>query len=281
MRVVLRDVVPGMDGVVRLITSADIAFAEAHFHSHDELELNLVLSGWARYLLEGGRYDLAAGNLLWLFPGQEHMLFESSADFSMWVAVFAPRLVRRQAAVLGAPELTDDDPPGQHCRALAPPDTEELNTLLASLAEGDQPADSRRSGMHWLLARAWTLYQRARADRPTDVDPAIARAAELVQENERSWPLRELARELGLSPSWISRRFHRQLGLTLVEYRNRQRLARFLERARSARAPNLLRLALDAGFTSYPQFTRVFRRALGAGPRAWLRAARPRPARRA
>ena len=59
-------------------------------------------------------------------------------------------------------------------------------------------------------------------------------------------------------------------GVSLVDYRNRLRLDRFvalLDRG----GTNLLEAALEAGFGSYSQFHRVFRSRLHATPREYLR----------
>jgi len=100
----------------------------------------------------------------------------------------------------------------------------------------------------------------------------IGTVVQLLQDGERSWSLGELAAEVQRSPSWLSRSFHRQMGMTMADFRNRQRLTRFLDAYRRDGGDTLLAAALAAGFTSYPQFSRVFRAATGVGPRTFLAA---------
>ena len=83
--------------------------------------------------------------------------------------------------------------------------------------------------------------------------------------------LAELARQAGLSPSRLSRLFRAQTGVSLVEYRNQQRLERFLRLYRQGRRWSMLAAALTAGFGSYPQFHRVFKRLMGSGPAEYRR----------
>ncbi|HVY39865.1 MAG TPA: AraC family transcriptional regulator [Polyangia bacterium] len=81
---------------------------------------------------------------------------------------------------------------------------------------------------------------------------------------------KEIADRLQISLSRLARVFKTEMGMSLVEYRNRLRLDRFgvlLENGRS----NLLEAALDAGFGSYAQFHRVFRALRHAAPREYLR----------
>jgi AraC-like DNA-binding protein len=271
VRVILRDVDPVMRGMVNRYQADPVALAESRPHRHDELECNLVIRGHGSYLLSGRRYDLSRGCLLWLFPRQEHMLISHSADFLMWVTVFSPDLVRSLADELQAPELRADDPPGYFCRMLDGEAWEDLDRLCQALADPSIAPAARRQGLGWLLTQAWTRYQRAVTiiELPS-IDPVIERAVQLLQDPHQPWQLPELARELRRSPSWISRRFHRELGMTISDFRNRQRLTRFFDSHRRHAGANLLTLALRAGFTSYPQFTRVFRTLMGQGPRRYL-----------
>jgi AraC-like DNA-binding protein len=81
---------------------------------------------------------------------------------------------------------------------------------------------------------------------------------------------KEIAGALDISLSRLSRVFKAEMGMSLVEYRNRLRLDRFsvlLDRGRT----NLLEAALAAGFGSYAQFHRVFRALRHVTPREYLR----------
>lgn len=67
----------------------------------------------------------------------------------------------------------------------------------------------------------------------------------------------------------LATHFRKQVGATLVDYRNRLRVERFLGLVDRG-GGNLLEAALDAGFGSYAQFHRVFRRMLSVTPREYL-----------
>jgi AraC-like DNA-binding protein len=74
-----------------------------------------------------------------------------------------------------------------------------------------------------------------------------------------------------LSPARLSRQFKIQVGLGIAEYRSRARLERFLELYREGRPITALAAALEAGFQSYAQFHRVFRRLMGQSPAEFRR----------
>ncbi len=80
---------------------------------------------------------------------------------------------------------------------------------------------------------------------------------------------RDLAKRLGANGPRLGQTFADDMGMSLVEYRNRLRIERFF----SLVAPgggNLMQAALDAGFGSYAQFHRVFRDLVGATPKEYL-----------
>ena len=84
---------------------------------------------------------------------------------------------------------------------------------------------------------------------------------------------KQIAARLDISLSRLARVFKAQLGMSLVEYRNRLRLERFSVLMDQGRM-NLLDAALAAGFGSYAQFHRVFRALRKTSPSDYVRATR-------
>lgn len=83
-------------------------------------------------------------------------------------------------------------------------------------------------------------------------------------------PLAQLGREVGLSPSQLCKRFKKETGLTLSEYRLRRRI----ERAKTLllnRQVRVCEAAFEAGFGSIPHFNRAFRRVTGCAPSEYRR----------
>jgi AraC-like DNA-binding protein len=112
--------------------------------------------------------------------------------------------------------------------------------------------------------------------------PAVTKAARMLSQDP-SLTGADIAAELDVSPSRFARVFKAQMGASIVDYRNRLRLERFLALV-DAGGNNLLEAALAAGFGSYAQFNRVFHVLRGMPPREYLatrgRAARAAPARK-
>jgi AraC-like DNA-binding protein len=85
----------------------------------------------------------------------------------------------------------------------------------------------------------------------------------------------QLARDLGVSAGHLARSFKREMAMSLVDYRNRLRMDRFFEAVYgNADCRTLHDAAIEAGFGSYAQFHRTYRKFHGAPPRATLDVAR-------
>jgi len=244
-------------------------------HHHAELELNLVTRGAGTYLLGNRHYQIRRGDLLWLFPSQEHVLIEQTSDFEMWIAVFRRRLIKRSATDLASLPLLQRGFAGDTCRRLRQQDLSRLEELFAQLTDTSDEPGFLNAGLAYVLLQAWKCFDRAVEVPARSVHPAVERTAKLLLSDEHSYPLARLARLSGLSPSRLSRIFKQQTGLPIVEFRNRQRIERFLEnyelRRNSGRPATLLEAALEAGFGSYAQFHRVFRQVAGCSPAAYQR----------
>jgi AraC-like DNA-binding protein len=241
-------------------------------HHHAELELNLVTRGSGTYLLGNRHYQIRRGDLLWLFPAQEHVLFEQAADFQMWVVVFKRRMIRRIAINPKARVLLQRSFADGTCRRLKQRDLVRFEELFAGLTEESTEPGLVNAGLAYALLQAWKCFEHAGEVPVREVHPAVERAARFMLDGTTSCGLEELAELVGLSPSRLSRLFKQQTGLSVVEFRNRQRMERFLnQHEEMAERPTLLEAALEAGFGSYPQFHRVFRRVAGCSPREYQR----------
>jgi AraC-like DNA-binding protein len=104
-----------------------------------------------------------------------------------------------------------------------------------------------------------------------EVHPAVEKAARLLRDETESDNLESMAEKCGLSRSRLSRLFKQQAGVSLVEYRQRQCLERFLAIFGRGRRLTLLEAALQAGFGSYANFHRVFKQSMRQSPAEYRR----------
>ena len=263
---------PGYDGIINLFS---VTPWTGPAHRHDELEFNLVVQGSADCVIGGRRHALGPNCLLWIFPGQEHMLARESTDFEMWVAVFRRSQVRRIARALNAPVLAKFRPIGHFCRII---DSDAAALLAQFMAATVQRRERTflphfNTSLDWLLMEAWRRFESS-SDLPVnaDIHPAVQRLAALLREDPST--LDDMARRVGMSPAWLSRLFQSQMKISIPAFRNRQRLHAFLRLYKKGGYHTLTHAALEAGFQSYVQFYRVFIDLMGLSPRQFAAAQR-------
>ena len=113
----------------------------------------------------------------------------------------------------------------------------------------------------------------APANEPSPARRLAIAAAKLLGRDPRLGG-REVAARLGVSLGRLAHVFKSEIGMSIVDYRNRVRLDRFTALV-DGRRRGLLDAARAAGFGGYAQFHRVFRSLRHQTPRAYLRLLHP------
>jgi len=258
---------PGANGSVFLAGQPSRRFQS---HHHDELELNLVLTGRASYLFGNQRVPLPPHSMIWLFPKQEHVLIDCSHDFSMWVLVFRQDLVAQETGLAARHILRSGDPGEILCRQIGARQADALSHVFQNASEESGDFEFLNAALGYALVASGKAFQFSREPIPlSDVHPAVAKAVRLLSEANDIISLEPLARSAGLSAARLSRLFKQQTGISVTGFRQRQCLERFLQLYRTGARYSLIEAALLAGFGSYPQFHRVFCRLMGMNPAAY------------
>lgn len=265
-------------------------------HHHVELELNLVAAGSVTYVVGGQRFTFQKRTLLWMFPDQEHELVDRTSDAQYYVAVFKPDLIDRACrgsrySGLKKSKLSKE---GVLYTELSPEDFDLIRRTMESIVVdgidsellnreagfGLSPGFSFRhndpdwlnAGLRHLLLLSWRHQQgRSGTNRQVHLHPAVRKALKWINAESNSSNTETLAEYCGVSESYLSRLFHKQIGVPLTRYRNSVRLSHFWEAYRSKEDPTVLEAVFEAGFGSYAQFYRVFREVYGYGPREALK----------
>jgi AraC-like DNA-binding protein len=241
-------------------------------HVHAELEMHLVTHGQCVFLLGEHRIEADRGTLLWVPPRREHTILDPSPSFRRWMLLTRPRLVRRVLPPDDVQLLLGRGARGQDAPALGRSlDAKATHALVQQFDEASRTGREHfalhNATMGHLLARAFSAY--ASADgRPTSsiLHPAVAAAIRLLRAGDDVGSRADVARRCGISEWHLSKLFHEQVGVSLLDFRSRCRLERFLELYGDGRGVKMTSVALEAGFGSYPQFHRVFRERMGCAP---------------
>lgn len=222
-------------------------------HHHRRTQFLCVFSGVVLVATDRGRWMIPPGHALLIPRGLEHSV-EMYSDVSMRsVYIYSPegRAAAREPVVL---EVTD----------LA-------RQLIAEALRKGAVAEDRVRGelvMALLLDEIGRLQER-RLGLPF---PASGRLAGLcrdfVAQPSPAAKIDDWARRLNMSRRTFTRFFREEMGVSFVTWR--QQACLFACLPRLAAGEPVTRVALDAGYESVPAFTTMFRRMLGAAPRAYL-----------
>lgn len=117
-----------------------------------------------------------------------------------------------------------------------------------------------------MLAIVGDASRRAAADATSRPPRWLEQARQLMRDRfTETLTLAEIAREVGVSPSYLAQMFHKHYFNTVGGYLRQLRLE-FARREMAASNAPLCQIALAAGFSDQSHLTRMFRRHMGISP---------------
>jgi AraC-like DNA-binding protein len=236
-------------------------------HRHLEIEANIVETGSCRYLIDGRVQNLSRGDLLWLFPEQEHVILDASDDMALWVMLARPGFLATRTQRV--PSHASQQPQFGKPHRLRESERLHLTGVAASLVACEDDPAHHADGLAWWFDQAARITEAQAGRSGRALHPAIVKSLSMLEANP-SLPLPDLARAVHLSASRLSHLFAEQVERSVSAHRNHLRLQRFQEQLQAGDCRNLTQAAFDAGFGSYAQFARVLRASTGVTPRALL-----------
>lgn len=234
-------------------------------HSHEEYMIAVTERGAALPRFWGGAQPVGRSDIFVLNPGEVHGGGPATGASWQYRSFYVPAdLMQRVAHDLtgvdwGAPHFPQqvfDDPP--------------LMALLrrAHVAlEGPGSALERESRLLEAISSLIARYALGRLPvQPVGREPrAVRRAREMLDAlPEENVTLERLAREAGLSPTYLSRVFRRETGLPPHAYQVLMRLR--LAKGLLGEGVSIAQAAVEAGFYDQAHLTRHFKRVYGVTP---------------
>jgi AraC-like DNA-binding protein len=289
----------GNEGFLFLYKSGNHQKEMKYPHRHVELEMNLIIKGSAEYILSNQCYKLTRGSIVWLFPGQHHQLCKTDDDFEMYVAVFKEELFKKIfLKKVKYSTLSRLNPEGSFCRRMSLASTDKLEKICLSLCELNEknilsPAyyyagqafgfkqNSEyfypdpillNAGLLYLMTIGWHLFiTEGNNEKQKNLNPLIDKAINLLQKfPEKNYGLTELSAECSLSSSLFSRLFNEQIGLSIVDYKNRLKLEEFIDCIQKNPDFSISEACYISGFGSYSQFYKIFKQKFDVSPRVYF-----------
>jgi len=206
---------------------------------------------------EGGSFKMGPGDWMWIDSGFAHR--GENAPGSDFLTVFIADQAVENAGLNLAPIGAATEP--------APPELAGMLTALAALLLEGAPALSfERPALDALLDWIGTVFEpmELRAE-----DHAVRLARSVLKADPLSpTPIAEVAANVGLSGSELSRRFSRRYRLSPIAYRKQLRLV--LATRELVQGRSISDAAHAAGFSDTPHLSRTFKDQYGVTPSAWL-----------
>ena len=224
-------------------------------HFHEEPEINLVTRGRGTIQLGEREIEVRTGSLVWFPPGLDHYLATASQDFELLTAGFQPELMEAYTREHG--QTLTFARPWQQLN-----ENQALEFAIV-LGQAHEASDSQSVERRSLEVLGMLLRLNS-----TEASRLGHRAVTFIVSHPTTSRDR-LAHSVGSNRGDVSRQFHRDLGMTLRQYRNVLRTLTLL-RLSDGGTRNLADVALQAGFGSYSQCHRVFRSLLGVSPREFV-----------
>ncbi len=222
-------------------------------HMHKSLEFLVVEEGLMRCQIGPETWDIHAGECALILPDQLHSYFTPETSRSrLWI--FSEDYVPDFCAWI------------QGYRFQNPVFRMETGEIPSRLS-GEQNIYIHKATLYQICGSALRHCQLVADTRPTDYLPA--RIIGYIQENyTKDISLKQMARELGYSYSYLSSFFNQTLQMGFGAFVNQYRVAYAEELLRSTHM-TMMQIAEASGFTTVRSFNREFLRNKGVSPSAF------------
>lgn len=249
-------------------------------YEHSHYHVILVTSGKGAFEIDGKLWPTKPGAIFFSAPGQSHQFLNAGNDTTRYAEVTF-EFVKSGGKTLDVDfhvllsEWTKQPCEPVISRLLAPPAARVLASGIAALVDRGR-AEPRPDDLELGVLLAEILIF---AFREVFLDAApppdkIDRAREIIRSRyKEALDVPTLAKEVGLSPAHLSRRFKARFGRAPIDYQLDLRLRAACELLRTRPEP-LSIIAAAVGFEDVYYFSRLFSRRLGQAPGEFRRVAR-------
>jgi AraC-like DNA-binding protein len=250
-------------------------FPPLDHHRHPDVEVHLIVRGEIHYLLENHVARVKAGGMTWIPSNHRHSMTTAVGSHVFWSLRCGPELFSRLRPARGLEAVLDGSVTSILSRHIAAPDADRLATLFEMVAAGDDDEARFEAGLAYALLQCWHLYLSSDQESLwSAAHPAVERAAALIRDDPGVQTVAEIAHHAGLTQPRLTRLFREQIGISMLDYRNQQRLQRAVKLYGPGQRFTLQQVADTAGFTSYGHFHRVFKHWMGISPADYARSVR-------
>lgn len=259
-----------LDKAVRVPT-----FTMTYEHAHEYCEIFYLKTGNCIYSINNTPYHLSAGDLFIVAPGDSHCTrYEGSVPCERIVLSCRLDSIPNEFQEKYPQALTGLSRSG---KVIFPNKIyRELETLLSQmLNENNFPDEYSFDFLQhqlvllllWIQRNGIFVYEQITQD--TEISFDIEKALRYIALNF-SLPLKleDVAKEINLSPTYLSKKFKKITGLTFTEYVNFIRIRQACQMLLTTDG-SITQIALNCGFNSSNYFKDCFRKINGVSPRTF------------
>ncbi len=249
-------------------------------HTHNDIEINLVLQGQIHYIMNGRSVYLDPGRLACFWGAVPHSLIEKApGTTAVWVTLPLPWVLRWEL-----PDSTLQKLLAGGVLSHPTPDPVTQSTALRWAREFQTPAlhNVVLLEVQAQITRICLLAQQhaAPSPHPTPLDRSDASLASVVKMShymsdhwDEPITVTDIAAHARLNPNYATTLFKKATGQSLLQYLTQLRLAS-AQRLLATTDLAVLDIALQVGFGSLSQFYDIFKRQVGQTPRDFRKAMR-------
>ncbi len=235
-------------------------------HVVSDLELVLIVNGvFTASDPEHPLTELHPGDVLLIRPGHPCSLMRQQGNPAM-ISCIHLELVAGKSWANGEYRTDPEEPWVVSARN----DLGILELFRRSAAEYEGHAKFRQHLLNGMVREIWLrLMQHLVSDGTSENSRRITQMVSYLRRNcNKPISRRDLAREFNLTPEYVNQLFKTRLHTTPGEFIQRERIARAVKLLSNGRM-NIAEVADAAGFSDPRYFSRVFKKIMGASPKAY------------
>jgi len=246
---------------------------------HNEIELNMLQSGWLTYLLGGRKVRIEAGHLSAFWAAIPHQIIDFDQETKYFVATLplAWFLQCRLPEPLVQPLMRGE--------VLSDLSADRVSFDTALFAQWEQDLqDVRRKTRDIVILEMEARLRRLAASLPTPKEASKRRARLALQDGglnkveqmaclvaqryKKPLTVTEISKAVGLHPNYAMNLFKKAFGTTLIDYLTHHRISH-AQRLLVTTDEKIVEIAFGSGFNSISRFNEAFRHACGCTPREY------------
>ncbi len=228
-------------------------------HRHDFFEMEYILTGSGDYIIDDTHHALAPGKLFFLTPANFHTVRGDKISLINMMFTPTPETANALFSLTAEHSSPVFCPQGDDKRL--------IELLLFEILEAVKAPDTAYA-MRLSAPLFSKLARMQGASLPIPIPYVQEAVLYLLSHFTEPVTLPKAAKQLGLSPNYLSELFHAEVGVGFKEYLDELRLDYIAKLLIHSPLP-ITEVANAGGFSDYANFVRRFKAKYGAPPSVW------------